>query len=205
MKLDLLSTSPLVALIIVGVFWSFPGQAQNVSEADYDWLIELRTRQLKGYFNYQGTSLRPIIQVGVWYRRMTASEVIQPQRYEDLFYRGCDPVSARHYRKFGIERGSGVNIHVLTRSPTVSETPCAIANALSRLLLDCYLNQNPIITIHVPLPIFHSVIQGMAHQRFFPAPEESPGTPVYSAIVLYFESDPEGLTQTLHFQGKAMD
>lgn len=166
----------------------------------YDWEVNIKTEPLKDYLSYSGSSFKPIIKAAVTYKDTDKGTTTQ---YEDLWYRGCDPVGMKRFHRFQVRSGDGVAIKVTHKSSSVDNAEtCAAANAIVRLLLDAYLNGNSVIAVIVPANSFTFIASNLQRMNFYVAGPATPDQPEYSAIVLELQSEPPGNKQTLHFAGK---
>jgi hypothetical protein len=166
----------------------------------YDWEVLIKTEPLKDYLSYSGSSFHPIIKAAVTYKESGKGGVTQ---YEDLWYRGCDPVGSKRYHRFQIRSGDGVAIKVSHKNNSVENAEtCAAANAIVRLLLDSYLNGNSVIAAIVPGNSFSQISSNLQRENFYVAGPATPDQPEFSSIVIELQSEPPGNKQTLHYAGK---
>jgi hypothetical protein len=187
------------ALVLCFTCFIPPTYAQDQLRG-YDWEVIIKTEILKDYLSYSGSSFRPIVKAAVSYKETDKNNITQ---YEDLWYRGCDPVGSKRYHRFQVKSGDGLAIRVTHKnsSPDNAET-CAAANAIVRLLLDSYLNGNSVIAAIVPSNSFSLIASNLQRQNFYEAGPSTPDQPEFSSIVLELQSDPPGSKQTLNYAGK---
>lgn len=180
-----------------------PAVSQDTALRGYDWIVEIRTEELKEHLSYAGCTLKPLFKAEVSYQKTGPSGDGKPTMYEDLFFRGCEAVGCRRHHPFDIHAGDGIALRVKSKAPTpATQESCAAANAICRLLLDSYLNSNSVVSVFVPYPMFSTLVQDLNRQNFYAASEASPDVPVYSSIVVHLRSDPPGLTQTMNYTGQ---
>ncbi|MBI4533030.1 MAG: hypothetical protein HY711_03705 [Candidatus Melainabacteria bacterium] len=185
-------------------------QAQSQSVREYEWIIEIQTEELPQFLNYPGSTLKPMVKATISYSQTTPAglSVIPNKaiRYEDFYYKACTPLGCKRLRTFGIPPGDGTAIRLKHKlSPGSSWEACAGANAIVRILLDAYLNGNPVATVLVPASSFSMVVQELHRENFYAAADAPPDEPVFSSIVLYLESEPSGNRQTMNYVGRTED
>lgn len=200
----------LVVVAIGCLFIGGRGLSQDATVRDYDWTVDIETEQLKDYLSYPGSRFSPVVEARITYSQLSqpapGTEKKQNVRYQDLFFRGCDPVGCRRYNTFDLPPGEGIAIRVKHRGPdiTTAET-CAAGNCITRVLLDAYLNGNMVIAAIVPSSSFASVVQELRRENFFAQPETPVETPQYSSIILHLRSEPPGQSQTMAYAGLTTD
>lgn len=208
------STKPFIFLLLISLaiplVLSIVGWAQEIKVRDYDWIVEIETQELTGYLDYPGSNLKPIIQARITYKEGDAvsseNKASKQVLYQDFWYKGCNPVGCRRYHTYNIPPGDGIAIRVKHKnnSVAVGET-CACANAIIRVLLDAYMNSNPVISVLVPDSTFSSIVADLAHENFYQQADAPPDVPQYASIILYLTSEPSGANQTMFYAGKTTD
>lgn len=196
-----------ISTLLVGPL-AVHSQSQFVRE--YDWIIEIETEELPQFLNYPGSTLKPMLKAAVSYSQTAsaAAGVIPKKaiRYQDFYYKACTPLGSRRFQTFGIPPGDGTAIRLKHKlSPGSSYETCAGANAIVRILLDAYVNGNPVATVLVPASSFNMVVQELHRENFYATSDAPPDEPVFSSIVLRLESEPAGTGQTMNYVGKTTD
>ncbi len=211
LKVTLIPAAVILYMVALIVFVANGLQVRSEdSVRDYDWIVDIETRQLKEYLSYPGSGFTPVIEAKITYTQVSEPEPGTTKkenvRYEDLFFKSCDPVGCRRYNTFDLTPGEGIAIRVKHNGPdtTTAET-CAAGNCVTRVLLDAYLNGNMVIAALVPSASFSSIVQELHRENFHAQPEDPVETPQYSTIILHLRSEPSGQDQTMFYAGTTTD
>ncbi len=89
--------------------------------------------------------------------------------YEDLWYRGTDFVGCRRFSSLPIIERKTVDARVGFDRPIASlESSGAVANAASRILLDCSLNVDTLTQVQIPADNYMLVSEQLRRAGFYP-------------------------------------
>ena len=160
----------------------------------FDWTITVKTTIDNAALNYKTSTLRPLAKLSCEYRltpRLNQDGIAHPTHYEDLFYHEGKAIGCRMYNRLNIPQNYQGAIRVVP-SRDASASPAAIANAISRLLLDIGIKKAVLTVVFVPRDIFNDVKDSLSQFGFFPIA----GGPV----PLFLFSDPYGLRINLYYR-----
>jgi len=145
---------------------------------EYDWIVDIKTTELKDYFKYKGAAFRDISKARVSYYAGRASEKDKATPYQDLYYGGRKPLGLERYSPLDkIEYGDNVAIRIhhesLRKSASASDSMSdaeawAAANAALRVMLDANLRKASVLVVIVPARSFRLIQDGFGQQRFLP-------------------------------------
>jgi hypothetical protein len=170
----------------------------------YDWVITVNVKILKDYLNYPTSNLAPMTKLSVVYRQTARLNQNQnrntdPVQFEDLWYHECSVVGCRRYNPLGLTPGEQGAIRIIP-SDDASQSSCAIANAVTRLLLDVGLLRCALTAVYVPIDAVDAVVADFAKFNFVsqtPSPEKS----IRSSMLLFICSDPPRTKKYLYYMG----
>ncbi len=170
----------------------------------YDWVITINVKIQKDYLNYKTSSLTPMTKLSVAYRetprlKQNANRNTDVVQFEELWYHDCSAIGCRRYCPLGLTPGEQGIIRVIP-SDDASRSSCAIANAITRLLLDVGLLRCSLTAVFVPLDAVDAVISDFAKFNFqylTPSPEKA----VQSSMMLFLSSDPPKVKRYLYYMG----
>ena len=162
----------------------------------HDWTIEIRTKEMPLHFEYQGSTLRPLVKADLKFWKMSDED--NKKAYQYLWYANGKTLGLERKGKLTITEGDAIGIKVVhdDNSP-VEEERRAAGKAIMRAVLDAQINHNMIAAVKVPIGSFNSIIAEIQNYNFHPA-SESPNEELHSDMNLFIESEPEGLKQTLY-------
>jgi hypothetical protein len=142
---------------------------QMVDPSLYDDVIELDAKERKGYLNFSGSKLNPVVEVKVLCRRDTKNNrFAQPIKYEDLWYAKDTTIGCRRNVPLPINRRDQVAVFFSNGSNLSEAEIAACAKALVRLRLETILNRNAIVTVRVPSNAFREMISTLEKENFYP-------------------------------------
>jgi len=143
---------------------------QMVDPSLYDDVIELDAKERKGYLNFAGAKLAPIVEVKVLCRRDTKhNRFAQPIKYEDLWFGKDTTIGCRHNVPLPINPRDQVAIFLAPNMSNLSEAEiAACGKALVRLRLETILNRNAIVTVRVPSYAFGELMSTLERENFYP-------------------------------------
>jgi hypothetical protein len=180
-----------IGLIALRPFASH-SQSGGLSSGRKEWEMTATTEELKGFLSYNGSNFYPIVKVSVTYREITTGEdgkdsqsaASYEQPYEDLYYHGCDPVGCRRYTELDLDRDLPGRIKVTHKEGSGSQREaCAAANAICRLLLDCYVLGEAPARVIAPETSYSVIAQELRRMNFFPY-EIRPDEPLRANITM---------------------
>lgn len=190
-------------LSILGCFalclWlALPAAADKV-QRPFDWTVVIQTQQLDRQFEYQGSTLKPVVETKVLYYHNEDSSNSQP--YETMWYHDGKALGLERLHNFGIDKGDGLAVNIIhkTSSPTIEEKRSAAA-ALLHIVLDAYRNKNAVQLVTVPAGSFDELSNELQNKHnFITQTGNSTDHPISTGINLFLQSDPPGRTQTLYY------
>jgi hypothetical protein len=171
----------------------------------YDWVITINVKILKDYLNYPASNLTPMTKLSIVYKQTARLNQNQnrntdPVQFEDLWYHDCSAIGCRRYAELGLTPGEQGAIRVVP-SDDASRSSCAIANAVTRLLLDVGLLRCALSAVYVPIEAVDNVVSDFGKFNFVsqtPAPEKS----VKSSMMLFLCSEPPRVKKYLYYVGQ---
>lgn len=189
-------TTLMLVLSAVLLFYREP--KCNANTRDFDWVITVTTEELKNYFTFPGTNLNPIVKVTVSYQDKKTTKG-EDQKYEDMYFRGCEAVGLRRYSVLNINNtGLGaIRIQHKNADAGTGET-CAAANAITRLLLDTYILGDAPSVVLVPRTSFAAIGQDLRRENFYPF-DSNADQAVPASIILSLASEPDGNRQSMYY------
>jgi len=137
---------------------------QDIHKIPCDDLVYVRSREMKNYFDFAGSSFKPIVKVTVSFCTINGNDLGDEVLYETLWYSGADPIGCRRYRDFEVKTLDRLYFYATTSS--TQEVP-ACSNAFVRLLLDATLNRNAITAVQVPTEFFDNFIDQLENENFY--------------------------------------
>jgi hypothetical protein len=147
--------------------------AQVFDMSPYDDVVELQSEVLSKYLNFTGSQMTPITKVSVaCYLDTKNNHCPQAVPYEQLWYRGGDPIGSKQLRPLPVPERDQIAILLKPRSKSLGEAEvAACAGALVRLRLALSLNRNSIIVVRVPSQTMAEFANQLRKQNFFPYQE----------------------------------
>lgn len=192
---------PLAFSLLAGLVAFFAATAHVAKSQDmgrtYDWIVQIRTEQLKNFLDHPTSSLKPVIKATITYSPTTGGGTTA---YEDLFYKSWDVLGMRRYKDLALGTNDQIAIQVIHKEGNGSpEENAAAANAILRIFVDAYLKGNAVSNIIVPDRSLAQISQNLQRGNFYPGREADPDQPVFSTIVLRLESSPPGTVQMMYY------
>ena len=189
--------SPVVFLYSLGALQPAHGIGDAIAQP-YDWTVEVKTEQLERQFEYQGSTIKPVVKAEVKYYEK--GEPDNKTDYENLWYHDGKPLGLERKHKYEITEGESVEIRVehTTGSPTSGEYKAA-ANAISRILLDSYLHRCPVVIVHIKEGSL-GAISSYLQARNWKIQTEEADVAVAAAVNLFLQEGDDGAKQTLYYE-----
>lgn len=134
---------------------------------DYDWIVLVKTKRLERQFQYQGSTLKDVIECKVSYKQKDDDKF---HDYESLWYVNGKPYGLERRAKFEeVKEGEGVCLQIDHEDgyPTEDEYKAA-ANMVARLLVDCHTNKNPLEVIETRDDSFSRITQELENHGWEP-------------------------------------
>jgi hypothetical protein len=199
-----------VSFILI-LFLVSPSYAQSGSNAGYelsdsslderyDWVITVQVKIVKDYLKYPTSSLNPMTKLSVVSRetpRLQKDRTTKVVQYEDLWYHDCNAIGCRRYSELSLTPGQQGTIRILP-SEDANNSACAVANALTRLILDVGLLRCSLSVVYVPDGMLDEITNDLAKFNFFPY-NARPDHPIRTSMVLCLISDPPGQKRSLYY------
>ncbi len=153
----------------------------------HDWTMELKTRQMPLQFEYQGSTLKPVVKTELKFYHVGQEE--NKTLYEYLWYANEKTLGLERKAKLTIAPGENVAIIVSheSESPPESEVVAA-AKAVMNAVLDIEVNQSMVATIKVPTSSFNTICSEIEQYNFHPG-SSNPNEEVNSDLCLFVESE----------------
>jgi hypothetical protein len=139
-------------------------KAQDIRKVPCNDLVYVRSKEMKNYLDFTGSSFKPIIKVTITYATIDGNNIGGEVVYETLWYCGADPIGCRRYRDFDLKTLDKLYIFATLSS---SQEIAACSNAFVRLLLDASLNRNAITAVEVPSEFFSEFIDKLEVENFY--------------------------------------
>jgi hypothetical protein len=143
---------------------------QMVDPSQYDDVIELEAKERKGYLDFAGSKLGPIVEVKVLCRCDTKhNRFAQPIKYEDLWFGKDTSIGCRRNVPLPINPRDQVAIFFTQNTSNLSDAEIdACARALVRLRLETILNRNAIVAVRVPSYAYSELTSTLEGENFYP-------------------------------------
>lgn len=134
--------------------------AQGPLVKDYDWIVLVKTKKLERQFQYEGSTLKNVVECKVTYKKKDDNEF---HDYESLWYVDGKPFGLERRSKFEVvTAGEGICLQIEHEGGTPSDDEFkAAANMIARILVDCHTNRNPLEMIEVRDDSFNRISQEM--------------------------------------------
>lgn len=161
----------------------------------YDRIVEIRTCHVDHYFDYKGSVLHPPVKAAITTHAPGNQDL---REYEELWYRDWDCIGCRRLGGIGLKPGQQVALHVSHDSGGSEREQAAAANAIVRLLLDCYANGAMVASVIVPDGSLSGIASAMRKASFIPGREAAPDEPVYTKLQLELRT-PSGAKQVMYY------
>lgn len=200
-------------VIVIGLIALRPFASHSqpsIGNGRKEWEMTATTEEVKGFLSYSGSNFYPIVKVSITYREITAGEegkdnkeieamTSYRQPYEDLYYHGCDPVGCRRYTELDLDRDLPGRIKVTHKEGAGSQREaCAAANAICRLLLDCYVLGEAPARVIAPESSYTQIGEELRRMNFFPY-EIRPDEPLKANITMSLWSASGSGHQNLYY------
>jgi hypothetical protein len=169
----------------------------------YDWTIDLQSRELKNQFEYSASRLRGVEKIQASYKHVPTAADPEPDShpYEHLWYHDGKPIGLERKDDFDVNRGDGISIVVDHKDGSASDRECtATANAILRVILDCYLNKNAVVNVRIPDSSFDRIKQSLMDQGCVETPPTPDETGHDAAINIFLQTEPHAdRSHTLYY------
>jgi hypothetical protein len=164
----------------------------------FDWMVNIQTQQLSRQFEYNGSSLKPIVKTAINF--FEDSDPSKETDYEYIWYHDAKPVGIEKLHTFDLRSGDAIAISVQhkTSPPTPAEQKGA-ANAIAHVVLDAYLNRNSVALARVPYDSFDPIVAELQNEHFVLQSDSGADNPNPTGINIFVASDPPGKTSTLAY------
>ncbi len=129
--------------------------------------------------------------------RLNKDRVSKVVAFEELWYHECQAIGCRRYAELGLTPGEQGAIRVIPSSDAINST-CAIANAITRLMLDVGLMRCSLAAVYVPADAIDGVTNDLGKFNFLPY-TPAPDQAVRSSMALFIASDPPGIKHYLYY------
>lgn len=188
---SLLVLTTIASASIMAAIGAAPGLNQP-----YDWTMEINTQDMPLHFEFQGSTLKPLVKAEVKFYNVDDEE--HKTLYEYLWFAHDKALGLERKSKLNIKEGDAIAIRVHHKddSPVLEEKRAA-GKAIMRAFLDAQINHNMVATVKVPATSFDTIISEIEEYNFHPA-SEAPNEEINSDMSLFVESEPEGQKQTLY-------
>jgi hypothetical protein len=194
--------SCLLGILLLTALLSSGEQGKTAASRSFHCLIDIETEPVDDYMTFEGSQLVPIIKATVSYRMadgQTPAESASSSKYEELWYRGGDPIGCESSEKLGTRELSLTQIRISSKSAHPSQAEIAAqANALVRIYLDAYLRFALLTSVVVPDELFSSILNSLAKENFM-AGQYVYGSSIDPSIYLPLESQSGKQTASLHY------
>jgi len=139
----------------------------------YDDVLEIQSEELSNYLNFAASKMKPIVKVTVsCYCDTKNNHSPQSIPYEDLWFRGGDPIGSKQMRSLPVPEQDQVAVLIKPRLKALSEAEiAACASALVRLRLALSLNRNAVVVVRIPGQSMDGFVAELRKQNFLPYQE----------------------------------
>lgn len=148
-------------------------------ESQFDWAMFIEKQEVKHYLNYEGSKLRPLTRVRIYFRVFSHSGDKPPGKnpakiYEDLWYSNGSLLGLRRLNRLKIEKDQN-GIIIIGKGISGSAQALAVSNALVRLALDLQFQRIIASLVQVPAESYDQIAGNLAHYKFFKGTEPIEG------------------------------
>jgi hypothetical protein len=152
-------------LSLYPICWTAGGaEAQTPANLSSSDLVYINAKEIKDYLNFPSSPIKQMVRVNITYRQTTGDGHGEECAYEDLWYQEPHAVGLRRYRDFDLHPRDSIYIYTQASSPAEI---AALANTLTRILLDASLNRNSIIGIEVPAGSLWPLTDRLETENFY--------------------------------------
>lgn len=168
----------------------------------FEYVIQLETVKLKRKFP-QGTDSQhhDVVKVKTTYWRL--GEENNPKDYEDLYFMDDQLFGIDRHENFSLPPGVGIEIKVKEASAGVNGNGHAVeassAKSAIRMLVDSYLNRNPVARVIVPDLYYEQFSSTLNAQHFVRPDSNAPDVAVHSPINIFVQNQSNSQSQTLYY------
>jgi hypothetical protein len=161
-------------------------------ESQFDWAMYLEAREVKYYLNYEGSKLKPLTRVNVYFRAFPDAND-QPgdkhpsKAYEDLWYHKGVLIGLRRKNELDIEHKK-IGILIVGKPPAGTQFDAVLCNAVVRLVLDLQFRHIVVSVVQVPILDYDQFTGNLASLKFYPNSEPHEG----KQLSLHIRSYPQG-------------
>ncbi len=168
-------------------------------EAQYDWGAFIDTRDVDHYLNYEGSLLRPLTRVRIYFRvfpraQLSGRKKNRARLYEELWYHKGQLIGLRRCSELKSKKNR-IGIVVVGKDAGGSKQAIELTNAVLRLLLDLQFQQMVADVVLVPLKSFDQIVGNLAAYKF------ACGLPPQQGMQMsiHFRCDPSGRDEYYYY------
>jgi hypothetical protein len=121
---------------------------QNKLQVSSKWTAEIETEEVNDHFVYRNSSLRNLIKAKVHY--FPTADESKKTEYEEFWIKDGKGLGLQRFKKIDIPANDDVLIKVKLQSDVSTAQQQSAADAILRLLLELYQNDNILTRIIVP-------------------------------------------------------
>jgi hypothetical protein len=200
MNKTLLSRAKFAAVLVACTLAGLSGpraQADGVNRP-FDWLVNIQTQQLSRQFEYQGSTLKPVVKTSMNY--FEDSDPNKSTDYEYIWYHDAKPLGVEKLNKFALRSGDAIAINVQHKNlPATPAEPKAAANAIIHVVLDAYLNRNSVALVKVPFDSFDAIVSELQAEHFELQNDNGADSPNPTGVNIFVASDPPGKSNSFTY------
>jgi hypothetical protein len=186
------------AVFAVGIMLLSASPALSSGHIDrpHDWTVEIETQELSRQFDYHNSHYTQVAKTTIDYYHQTDTD--HKTNYEYMWFHGPRAIGLERLHKFQLDQGDGVAINIKHKTPTPDNAEMsAAADALAHVILDAYINKNPVTIVNVPEASYATIVSELESVHHFVAQADvGPDHPIDSGINIFVESE-SGTNQTL--------
>jgi len=182
-------------MLVVSSMVPPPAHSSININLNYDWVIRVETTALQRTFEYKGSALSPVTKLSVGYYPVVTPDKTKP--YELVWYHNGKPLGMERLGVLGLAQAEGTAIKIVNKGTHGIEEDKASANIILRLMLQTYLNRNPVVLVIVPDDSYTGIIsQLQAQGAKTGAPD--PNSPERRLFTMVVQSESAGSKEILY-------
>ncbi len=184
-----------IMMLVVSSMVPPPASSSININLNYDWVIRVETTALQRMFQYKGSALSPVTKLSLVYYPVANPD--KPKPYELVWYHNGKPLGMERLGVLGLAQAEGTAIKIVNKGKPGIEEDKASASIILRLMLDTYLNRNPVVLIIVPDDSYTGIIRELKAQGAKTGAPD-PNSPEMRLFTMVLQSESAGTKEILY-------
>lgn len=187
------------SMLFIGASADPPGQFSDAwMDQSFDWVLKIDPMMLPNYALYEGSTLKPVIDLRTSIRLNPGLSKGQSQQYtpyEDLWYGNGKAIGCRRSIALPLQSGLRGAIYI-PLSELASKQPDAFAHAITRLTLDVGLKSCSVVSVIAPESAINPIADSLKRFGFLRS-QTIPTEPSPDSLMLLLTPGTDSETTTM--------